>query len=93
LIKVGKLIAAESLTSYFYRCLNTHRPGNQHLSRSNKLAVSPKNEVPLRLSIPKEVSIPENVKVLSCVLVDKISVEGFKRYLTPGKRKIIYAIS
>jgi len=57
------------------------------------LAVSPNNEVPLRLSIPKEVSIPENVKVLSCVLVDKISVEGFMRYLASGKRKIIYAIS
>jgi hypothetical protein len=56
------------------------------------LAVSPNNEVPLRLSIPKEVSIPENVKVLSCVLIDKISVKGFKRYLATGKRKIIFAI-
>jgi hypothetical protein len=57
------------------------------------LAVSPNNEVSLKLLISKEVSIPENVKVFSCVLVDKISVEGFKRYLATGKRKIIYAIS
>jgi len=57
------------------------------------LTVSHKNEVSLRLSTPKEVSIPKNVKVLICVLVDKISVEGFKRYLATGKRKIIYAIS
>jgi len=91
--RLAKLFSVVILSAQINGCLNIQLSGNDYPREPKNWAVSKnKNEDHIRFLIPKEVSIPKNVKVLSCVLVDKGSIEGFKRYLASGKGKEIYAI-